>query len=348
MRDSDASLSAFLARVASGGALGPDDAAEAERLVRDDPVTDAFSALGVGLADGASERLTMFRSAAFLCPARQLDVAGHQLTVHLPPDELWRFYLPVCQAAARTALSTGAARIALSAGAARMQPSAGAARRLLVGIAGPGASGKSVFALLLRDVFNAAVAPGEGAGRAAICPLDGFHYPNAYLDSHFARDERGRQVPLRAFKGDPRSFDAESFARCLLALRAEPAVAVPRYDRVLHDPVPGGIQVGPSDHVVFVEGNYLLLDEPRWEPVAGLLDFTLFLVQSRDAALGALVERHVRGGRSLEDARAHVERVDRRNFEIIMSTAPRADLLVHRGAAQRIVGIEPSPRHARG
>jgi len=340
MCDFEATLAGLLQRAMTCRPLQAADAEDAARLVGQDPVTEAFRRSGVDLAAAAGERLDLFRGASVLCGARLLDVAGHEVSVRLPQEELWRFYLPICQALVR------------------MRPRD--ERRLLVGIAGPGASGKSVFAILLRDVFNAAFGCAEGStggaadsrgvaagasGRAAICPMDGFHYPNSYLDGHLIADEQGRRVALRAFKGSPPSFDAESFVRCLRALKAEASVAVPRYDRVLHDPVPGGILIGPTDGIVLVEGNYVLLDEGSWAAVGPLIDFSLFLVQPLDAVLDAMVKRHVRGGRSERDAVEYVARVDRRNYEICMSTAARADLVVRRDADQCIVALEAGRRH---
>jgi pantothenate kinase len=340
MGDFEPTLAGLLQRAMNCQAPHAADTEAAARLVGQDRVTEAFRRIGVDLTAAAGERLHLFRSASVLCRARLLDVAGHDVSVRLPQEELWRYYLPICQALVR------------------MRPRNG--RRLLVGITGPGASGKSVFAILLRDVFNAAFGCAEGSAggaanrrqvaadapcRAAICPMDGFHYPNSYLGSHFITDEQGRRVALRAFKGSPPSFDAKSFVRCLRALKAEASVAVPRYDRVLHDPVPGGILIGLSDGIVLVEGNYVLLDEGPWAAVGELIDFSLFLIQPLDAVLDAMVKRHVRGGRSEQDAVEYVARVDRRNYEICMSTAVRADLVVRRDADQRIVALEAGRRH---
>ncbi|MCK4374587.1 MAG: hypothetical protein KAX19_04630 [Candidatus Brocadiae bacterium] len=315
-----AALAELLRRAAGGGAVSENDAGEALCHVRADPVTGAFRGLGVDLTDRARERLEFFRRTAGLCPAVRLDVAGHEVEAVITDVELWRFYLPICQA-----LDGMAAK---------------AERRVLVGIAGAGASGKSVFAGLLREALNRTL---SGQASAALCPLDGFHFPNAYLDSHFTQDEQGRRVAMRALKGAPRTFDAESFVPCLRRLRRQPSVDVPRYDRRLHDPVPGGIHVRPEHRVVLVEGNYLLLDTERWAPVAGLLDLSLFMAQSLEVVRDAMIRRHVRGGRTEEDALGHFERVDRRNFDVIASTAPRADLLVRRSSAHHVVAIEAPP-----
>jgi pantothenate kinase len=264
----DVALAAFLTRLGEGGGEG-----SAARLVRTDPVTAAFGCVGVDLVGMAGERVEWFRQSAALCPAVSLEVAGHAVQAGLSPGELWRFYLPICQTVAALRRN---GRV-----------------RTLVGVAGPGASGKSVFAGLLRAVMRAGGAE-AGAG-AALCAMDGFHYPNAYLDAHFGEDCPGARVPLRVLKGAPDTFDAEAFVRCLRDLKAGADMIVPRYDRRLHDPVPDGSRVGPEDRVVLVEGNYLLLDRGVWAAVSGLLDLRLFLTAPPKALRAAMIERHVRG-----------------------------------------------------
>ncbi len=50
----------------------------------------------------------------------------------------------------------------------------------------------------------------------------------------------------------------------------------------------------------------------------------------------AMIERFVAGGRTEADARAYYDRVDRSNYETIMSTIGRADLVLDRSADQHI------------
>jgi len=318
MAASAPALAELLRRAAGHRRLTGPDRAEAARQVSEDPVTEAFQRVGVELSAGAGQRLDLFRRAAVLCPAVELEVAGYQVTAGMTDVELWRFYLPICQA-----LSSLRQRLD---------------RRVLLGVAGAGASGKSVFAALVREVFNKALS--TGAMRAALCPMDGFHFANAYLDSHFVVDEKGKKGPLRAIKGAPQTFDVGSFVHCLRRLRDEPSVALPCYDRRLHDPVPEGIQIGPADRIAVVEGNYLLLDAGPWAEVARLLDLSLFILQPLEVVRDAMVKRHILGGRSKKDALRHFEQVDRSNFELCVSTASRADLVVRRDAAQRVVSIE--------
>jgi len=301
----DAELVGFLDSLRAAGR----PTADAERLVRSDPVTGALAAIGLDAASMAAERAEAFRRCVALCPAVALDVAGHREHAGLGPAELWRFYLPICQAV--RALRPGGARA-------------------LVGIAGPGASGKSVFAGLLSLLLLRAWPEGGGA---ALCPMDGFHRSNADLDAH----------ALRARKGAPETFDAEAFVRCLRRLKAGRTHTVPRYDRRLHDPVPDGARIGTADRLVLVEGNYLLLGEGAWAEVQALLDLRLFLTTPAETMREAMIERHVRGGRSPAAAAAHFARVDEPNSRLILGGLPRADLVVERDAQHRVVGIRRPP-----
>jgi len=320
--DGPDSLEEWLAGACGPGPSAEGDVAQARRRVAAAPVTAEFRRLGVDLESRAGARLELFRRVADLCPRLTLDVAGHEVEARVSLTELWRFYLPICQALTDVTPSRG---------------------RLLVGVAGPGASGKSVFAALLREATNRGLCK-QGA-RAALCPMDGFHYPNAHLDSHFVVDEVGKRVPLRAFKGSPQTFDAEAFLDCLRRLKVKRFVTVPRYDRQLHDPVPDGFRIGPQEQAVLVEGNFLLLDRGAFAAVADMLDLSIFLIQPFQVIREAMIGRHVLGGRSQDDAAAHFERVDRKNYEICMRTARRADLIVRRDAGQHVVGLAAGPKH---
>jgi pantothenate kinase len=70
--------------------------------------------------------------------------------------------------------------------------------RLLVGIAGPPGCGKTAFAAVLAETINAVA----GTQMAACLGLDGWHFSNAYLDSHFI-ERGGERSLLGRIKGAP-------------------------------------------------------------------------------------------------------------------------------------------------
>jgi pantothenate kinase len=191
-----------------------------------------------------------------------------------------------------------------------------AAPRVLLGIAGPPAAGKSVFAERLVAALNRL----SGRSCAIPVPMDGFHLPNAVLEA------RG----IRALKGVPETFDPEGFIRLLERLRmdAPETVWCPAYDRALHDRVENAIRVEPAARMVVVEGNYLLLTTPPWDRVRPLLDVVWYLEVPRETARRRLMRRHMDGGRTEAEALAKIAGTDDPNAGLIAATRDRADRVI--------------------
>jgi pantothenate kinase len=190
------------------------------------------------------------------------------------------------------------------------------ARRTMAAVAWPPGSGKTAFARLLAAVINASAAE----ELAIAIGLDGWHYPNAYLDRHTIVRE-GKTIPLRSIKGAPETFDAETAYHCLESTRQGALVRCPVYSRVLHDPLPDQILVGPECHIVIVEGNYLLLDEEPWRKFHALFDLRIFLTARQEIMLGNLRQRHSRGGKSLAEIEDQLARVDLPNTERVLGNS---------------------------
>ncbi len=195
-------------------------------------------------------------------------------------------------------------------------------RRLLVGISGLPGGGKSVTAATLARVLD--ILGRERGDRAIHLSLDGFHRPNAWLETHTGPDHDGHIVILRRIKGAPSTFDAEA-AACLLArVRAgDEAVPFPVYSRTLHDPIPDAVTVTSAHRVIVFEGNYLFLDLPPWPAVRALFDVRLFVETPDAARLRNLRERHRRGGKSVEETERQIA-VDKRNAALIAASACHA------------------------
>jgi pantothenate kinase len=70
-------------------------------------------------------------------------------------------------------------------------------QREIVAVAGPPGSGKSAFAAVLTAVLDALA----GEKLAALVGLDGWHFPNAYLDSHTIRRVPQSSPPARGLPG---------------------------------------------------------------------------------------------------------------------------------------------------
>jgi pantothenate kinase len=195
------------------------------------------------------------------------------------------------------------------------------AARLMVGLCGPPAAGKSTLANALARALTVY----HGLSSVAV-PMDGFHLSNAEL----------ARLGLANRKGAPQTFDAPGFVHLLRRLRAaDELVYAPAYSRALHESIGGVIPVPPDVAVVVVEGNYLLLDEGPWRPVRELLDLVLYLDAPDLTRQESLLHRQMARGLSASAARDWVERSDEANAAVIAGTRDRADAVLSRTGARR-------------
>jgi pantothenate kinase len=190
--------------------------------------------------------------------------------------------------------------------------------RLLIGIAGVPGAGKSTFASALVEKINE-VHPDI----ARLIPMDGFHFTNEQLD------EQG----LRSFKGAPQTFDAQAYIALLRRVCSDrdSSFSFPIYDRTLHEPVMNDDPmhcVRPGTRIVITEGNYLLLTAPPWDELGDLLDECWFLETPVNQAQSWLIDRHMRGGKSREQAAAHYERCDGPNTTRVLSERRLPDRII--------------------
>ncbi|MEU4694648.1 nucleoside/nucleotide kinase family protein [Actinoplanes sp. NPDC023714] len=189
-------------------------------------------------------------------------------------------------------------------------------RRAVLGIAGQPGAGKTTLAAALV----AAIGEEHGPDWVAHVPMDGFHLADAELD----------RLGLRDRKGAPDTFDAHGYAALLRRLLddRDPVVYAPGFERVLEQPIAGAIGVPSAARLIVTEGNYLLVDSPRWRPVRELLTEVWYADLDREERLRRLIERHVRFGKSAADAEAWATGTDEVNATLIATTRSRADLTV--------------------
>ena len=182
--------------------------------------------------------------------------------------------------------------------------------RRLLGITGSPGAGKSTIAA------EVVAALGEDA---VLVPMDGFHLAQARLEA----------LGLTATKGAIDTFDGGGFVHLLRRLRAadEDVVHAPTFRRDLEEPIAGAIAVDRRTPLVVVEGNYLLVEEPPWDEVAGLLDETWF-VDPGPLRREWLVNRHMTFGRDRAAAEERSDGSDQVNALLIEATRHRADVLV--------------------
>lgn len=194
-------------------------------------------------------------------------------------------------------------------------------RRVLLGITGAPGAGKSTLAgFLAAEVGESAV----------VVPMDGFHL----------HDDELARLGLSSRKGAPETFDVAGYVALLARLRAETSTVVyaPEFDRSRELSVAGAIAVRPSHRLVVTEGNYLLLEDPPWDRVRGLLDEAWFLAPPEDVRRARLIARHEQVGRSPEEAIARADGSDAANAVVIARTVPRADVVLGDDSVGGVLG----------
>ena len=195
----------------------------------------------------------------------------------------------------------------------------GGRRRAVLGIAGVPGAGKSTLA----EAIVEGVASARGRDWVAHVPMDGFHLADVQLD----------RLGLRHRKGAPDTFDADGYAHLLRRLVAEPDswVYAPGFERTLEQPIAAAMVVPPSARLVVTEGNYLLLQEPRWQAARARLDEVWYVTGDDDLRRSRLVARHVTFGKAPDAAAAWVEETDEVNAALVAEAAHAADRVVVNG-----------------
>ena len=191
--------------------------------------------------------------------------------------------------------------------------------RAVIGIAGPTGAGKSVVAVLFKELAKQARLPFA----FEVITIDAYHFPNRFLLSHFSDG-----VPLKQVKGRFDTYDVVALARDLKAFAAGQNVSFPAYYRKLHDPVQNSILMQSPATLLVAEGLWLLSDQGDWGQVRPLLDFCYFIDSDKERTRQAVIQRHMTGGRSLEEASRHYQEVDGRNSDLTLQTRHKADKII--------------------
>ncbi|KJA21938.1 hypothetical protein HYPSUDRAFT_139813 [Hypholoma sublateritium FD-334 SS-4] len=191
--------------------------------------------------------------------------------------------------------------------------------RILVGIAGVPASGKSTLSHLLVDRINSSV-PAATHDRAILVGLDGWHLSRAQLDlfpdPKQAHDRRGIHW----------TFDGAgyvAFVRQLRDIGTDKTVSAPSFDHALKDPTPDAVTVYPHHRIVIIEGLYAILAIQPWNEASILLDERWFVEIDPIQARRRLVERHVLTGvtKDTEEAGWRADTNDGPNGQFIIANS---------------------------
>ncbi len=190
----------------------------------------------------------------------------------------------------------------------------------IIAIAGPSASGKSLFA---STVYQELVAE-LGGERISVLSEDAYYRDQ----SHLSLDQR-----VLTNYDHPSAFEHELLTKHLQQLRDGNAVDMPQYSYKEHTRLEQTIQVTPA-RVILVEGILLLCD-PR---LREQFDISVFMDTPLDICLLRRINRDIeRRGRSLSSITEQYENYVRPAFfEFIFPSKQFADLVVTRGGQNEI------------
>ncbi|KAI0697174.1 P-loop containing nucleoside triphosphate hydrolase protein [Cytidiella melzeri] len=207
-------------------------------------------------------------------------------------------------------------------------------RRLIVGIAGVPASGKSTLALNLVQYTNqllSARSQEETNHAAILVGMDGWHLTRAQLDAFpdakLAHDRRGAHW----------TFDGESYVSFVRQLREPllqpdaPAIYAPSFSHELKDPTPQAVQIHPYHRLVIIEGLYAFLSIEPWREAGQLLDERWWVELDEDTAKARLVLRHVLTGvaKDLQEAEWRATENDAPNGRFIKENMLAPTRVIH-------------------
>ncbi len=190
--------------------------------------------------------------------------------------------------------------------------------RLIVGVAGAPASGKSTLAAWLSEQINQAWSIDS---QSVVVPMDGFHLDNVVLEAQ----------QLLAVKGAPKTFDVQGFIALLQRLAAGTStspVFFPEFDRSADIARSASNVVEQHHRVVIVEGNYLLLQHPLWTEIASLLSLSIFLDVPMATLEKRLIQRWLEHGLDPKAARARALNNDIPNARLVVEESGDAHLVL--------------------
>lgn len=189
-------------------------------------------------------------------------------------------------------------------------------RRAVLGVAGAPGAGKTT----LVEALLVELAAAHGDEWVAHLPMDGYHLSDAQLE----------RLDALSRKGAADTFDGYGYAHVLRRVREHPQedVYVPGFERTLEQPIAAALHIPPSARLVVTEGNYLLLPDPGWVAVRGLLTRVWYVDLPDPVRLARLTHRHEEFGKDPEAAAAWAHGPDQANAALVARTRDHADLVV--------------------
>ena len=192
-------------------------------------------------------------------------------------------------------------------------------KRILVLLASPPGAGKSTICTYLEMLSKET----EEFTNIQCIGVDGFHYQQDYLDSHYTF-RNGKKILMAKIKGGPETFNLPLLTEKIKKLTSGENCRWPIYDRKIHNPVDDVINI--TSDIILLEGNYLLLKEKGWDELEKYADYTILLKPNENILRKRLIDRKVAGGKSIEEATSFVDYSDMVNVKTCLQKSKKGDL----------------------
>ena len=190
-------------------------------------------------------------------------------------------------------------------------------RRIFVFLAAPPGCGKTILSLFLEHLSTQ-----SNKEMIQAIGMDGFHYPNAYLESHTYL-ENGNAYPLKQRKGGSDTFDVEALKQKIIKGRTMDNLW-PIYSRQIHDVMEDQIRL--KQKIILIEGNYLLLNAGKWNSLITYCDDSVFVSAQEGELRQRLIERKIAGGSDPKEALDFYEQSDHRNVIQVLTQHHEANV----------------------
>jgi pantothenate kinase len=189
-------------------------------------------------------------------------------------------------------------------------------RRIVAGISGFPASGKTTFAKSISHSINDLC----HSNLAIHLPMDGFHLSNEKLLAE----------GLESIKGDLATFDVTSYVKTILSYtqHTDSPLFAPDYVREKHDVAEDAIEIKPEIRILITEGIYVGYPAAGWEKLKPLLDVLFYLDLNPEQCADRIVVRSLAAGRSRERIIQQVKK-DFRFMKTCVQILPNADYIVN-------------------
>jgi len=184
--------------------------------------------------------------------------------------------------------------------------------RTIIGIVGKPGAGKSTVVAKIAESFS----PSE----VCVIPMDGYHLSNEELFELGRRDR----------KGAPDTFDTVAFTELIKRVKKDHISdhRFPIFHREIEASKADEGLVPSESKVVVIEGNYLFSQDHNWGDIYPLLDHTWFIEIDDELRMSRLIARHIKFGKTPEEAEDWSRGSDEANAEFIEKTSNRAENII--------------------